>query len=168
VTARSEGTDRGSEFVVRLPRVRSADTFAAARAQAAAPDRTTPAGARVLVVDDNEDAAEMLAAVLELRGCTVAVAHDGPAALELAATQSFDAGLLDVGLPVMDGYELAGRLRELPHLAGIRLIAVTGYGQESDRRRALAAGFDRHLVKPVDLHVLETIVNSLRPTPGPP
>jgi CheY-like chemotaxis protein len=77
----------------------------------------------------------------------------------VGSTQAFDVALLDIGLPVMDGYELAGRLRELPNLETAWLVAVTGYGQESDRRRALAAGFQEHLVKPVELGTLEAIVS---------
>jgi CheY-like chemotaxis protein len=114
----------------------------------------------VLVVDDNVDAAEMVAEALALRGCDVAVAHDAPQALELAASREFDAALLDIGLPVIDGYELAQRLRGLDNLRDARLIAVTGYGQPADKQRALAAGFHHHLVKPVDLRMLETLVTS--------
>jgi CheY-like chemotaxis protein len=119
------------------------------------------------VVDDNEDAATLLAEALTCRGHRVRVAHDAAAALRLAANQTFDIALLDIGLPVMDGYELAGKLRELRHLSRVSLVAVTGYGQGSDRRRALAAGFHHHLVKPVNLTVLNRIVDetSLRLTP---
>jgi signal transduction histidine kinase/PAS domain-containing protein len=163
VTANSEGAGRGSEFVVRLPRVQRDDATAAEPAQAhpLAPD-TTVTGTRILVVDDNRDAAEMLQSALEIYGCQVEVAHDGPQALKLAATHVFDAALLDIGLPVMDGYELAGRLKRQPNLEHARLVAVTGYGQDSDRRRALAAGFEEHLVKPVDMGKLQKIVSSLR------
>jgi signal transduction histidine kinase len=157
VTAHSAGPGRGSEFIVRLPR---ADGAAQAAAPAAKQDLgpQARAGIRVLVVDDNEDAAEMLAAALASRGAIVQVAHDAPAALQLAATERFDAALLDIGLPVIDGHELAQRLRALASMRDARLIAVTGYGQESDRRRALAAGFDHHVVKPVDLLALEQLL----------
>ena len=114
-----------------------------------APRTPTPAK-RVLVVDDNEDAAEGLSLALKLRGYATAVAHDGPQAIACASTFNPEIALLDIGLPVMDGYELAGRLRALPGLAGLRIIAVTGYGQESDRARSRAAGFHAHLVKPTD------------------
>jgi CheY-like chemotaxis protein len=93
-----------------------------------------------------------------LRGCQVHVAYDAAAALQLATAQAFDLALLDIGLPVMDGYELAGRLRGLGHLTDAWLIAISGYGQESDRRRALAAGFHHHFVKPVDLSALDQLV----------
>ncbi|MBC8119249.1 MAG: response regulator, partial [Burkholderiaceae bacterium] len=161
VTANSEGTDRGSEFIVRLPRALSGPASATAPTQ----PRTMPPGDAngllILVVDDNEDGAEMLAAALRLQGCDVRVAHDGPAALRIAASHKFAAALLDIGLPVMDGYELARHLREMEGLSATKLIAVTGYGQDSDRERALAAGFEQHLVKPVDFATLETLVKSL-------
>jgi CheY-like chemotaxis protein len=157
VSARSDGPGKGSEFIVRLP---------AARRTAAAADRTPAPGmreavtppawaARILVVDDNEDGAEMLAQALAGQGYDTRVAHDAPTALRVAAEFAPDIAFLDIGLPVMDGYELASHLRELPGLAGLRLIAVTGYGQESDRRRTREAGFHHHLVKPVDLAAVE-------------
>lgn len=152
VTAHSAGPDRGSEFVVRLPRAPAMAKDAPSGQQALARDGA--GGTRLLVVDDNEDAAEMLAAALASHGCVVRVANDAPAALQIAATEQFDAALLDIGLPVIDGYELAVRLRALATMGNARLIAITGYGQASDRQRALAAGFNHHLVKPVDLRVL--------------
>ena len=124
------------------------------------PDSLATAPLRVLVVDDNEDSAEMLAEALKAKGYLTGIAHDAPAALRVAEALTPDIAFLDIGLPVMDGYELAGRLRGLPGLAGIRLIALTGYGQESDRQRTRAAGFDHHLVKPVDFDVLEAVVSS--------
>jgi signal transduction histidine kinase len=162
VSAYSAGPDRGSEFVVRLPRARQEDAAGAPSRQPAAIRPGSARGLRVLVVDDNADATDMLASALAFQGCEVEVAHDGLEALRLGQARSFDAALLDIGLPVMDGYELASRLRELPNLARTRLVAVTGYGQESDRRRALAAGFEEHLVKPVDIATLEAIVSGLR------
>jgi len=110
---------------------------------------------RILVVDDNEDGAEMLAEVLIGKGYDTRVAYDAPEALRVAAEFRPGLALLDLGLPVMDGYELATHLRDLPGLAGIRLIAVSGYGQASDRRRTRDAGFHGHLVKPVDLEAIE-------------
>ena len=109
----------------------------------------------VLVVDDNEDAAATLAAALRMLGHAVHVAHDGPSALELAGRVAFDLALLDIGLPVMDGYELARHLRA----AGTRpiaLVAITGYGQERDQRQSAEAGFDAHLVKPVTIETLKS------------
>ena len=111
----------------------------------------TPTGAsiRVLVVEDNVDSAESLRMLLELCGYEVALAQDGRQALELAQSLRPEVVLCDIGLPGMDGYQVATHLRERPELASSRLIAVTGYGLADDRRRALACGFDAHLVKPV-------------------
>jgi len=109
------------------------------------------AGTSVLVVDDNEDAAVLLADVLEMLGCCTRVAHDGPAVLEIALAYVPDIALVDIGLPAMDGYELTRRLRALQPWRGVRMIAVTGYGQEDDRKRSQEAGFDQHLIKPLDL-----------------
>ena len=99
-------------------------------------------------------------------GYDTRVAHDGPTALRVAAEFTPDIALLDIGLPVMDGYELASHLREIPGLAGLRLVAVTGYGQESDRQRTREAGFHHHLVKPVDIDAIEATL-SLQQPPGP-
>jgi CheY-like chemotaxis protein len=101
-------------------------------------------------VDDNADGAESLAMVLRLAGHEVVVAHDGPSGLRAAASQQPDVVVLDIGLPGMDGYEAARRLRRLPGLESARLIALTGYGQDRDRQAAHAAGFDEHHVKPLD------------------
>lgn len=158
VAARSDGPGKGSTFEVRLPRARPD------RARTPPPpelrEGAAPATAalRVLLVDDNEDAVEMLATVLDLRGYRTTIAHDGAEALAKAAGASFDAALLDIGLPVMDGYELAEKLRELPTMRDATLVALTGYAQASDRARSLAAGFAHHLVKPVDLRVVEQIL----------
>jgi len=160
VTAHSHGQDRGSQFIVRLPRAPAGSAPAALSRSAPGLDAKAPLRRRVLVVDDNVDAAEMLAEALTLRGCEVELAYDAPQALEIAARSKFDAALLDIGLPVIDGYELAQRLRALDNLRDTRLIAVTGYGQPADKQRALAAGFHHHLVKPVDLRKLETLVTT--------
>lgn len=160
VQAHSDGPDQGSELVVRLPSASS--TMVAAPASPDLDATATAkrwAGKRVLIVDDNEDAATLLAEALELRGCEVKVAFDAAAALRLASVGTFDLALLDIGLPVMDGYELAGRLRELGHHAP--LLALTGYGQPSDTQRAMDAGFQRHLVKPVDLAELDGLAERL-------
>jgi CheY-like chemotaxis protein len=112
----------------------------------------------VLVVDDNVDAASMLQEFLSALGHEATVAHDGVAALELAGTFNPQVALLDIGLPVMDGYELARKLRERLGAATPRLIAVTGYGQDADRAQARAAGFDHHLVKPIVLTALTPLL----------
>jgi CheY-like chemotaxis protein len=116
--------------------------------------------ARILVVDDNQDGAEMLAELLAGRGYDIRVALDAPAALTIAAEFTPDFALLDIGLPVMDGWELAARLRELPGLARLLLIAVTGYARKEDRQRTLEAGFHLHLVKPIDLDALEATLRT--------
>jgi signal transduction histidine kinase len=159
VHAESDGMGRGSTLTVRLPRVEGDRTATRSVARPASPSRRSENQKNVLVVDDNEDAATLLAEALACRGHQVRLAHDAVAALRLAADQAFDVALLDIGLPVMDGYELAGRLRALRHLTRVSLVAVTGYGQDTDRRKALAAGFHHHLVKPVNLTVLNRIVD---------
>jgi CheY-like chemotaxis protein len=161
----SDGHGRGSEFVVRLPAAPTVLANGEGRTTAAPALRSdTTEGLRVLVVDDNEDAADLLAAALTFQGHEARVAHDGPGALRICGDDfTPQVALIDIGLPVMDGYELAERLRALPGGDQLRLIAVTGYGQPSDRQRARAAGFDAHLVKPVDL---DTLTRALRePTP---
>jgi CheY-like chemotaxis protein len=121
---------------------------------------------RVLVVDDNEDAADLLAEVLRARGHRVRVAFDGPTALAAVEEEPPRIALLDLGLPVMDGFELARRLRDRLGPAAPSLVAVTGYGQEPDRRASAQAGFQVHLVKPVDLDDVCEVVERLA-GPGP-
>jgi CheY-like chemotaxis protein len=155
VQAFSEGPGRGSQLVVRLPLatpVRPQPTRAASASQAEASRRL-----RVLVVDDNVDAANMLGQLLSLTGHEVSLAHDGPAALAAAVGTPLDLVLLDIGLPGMDGYEVARRLRDTGH-EGTALVALTGYGREDDIRRSLDAGFDHHLAKPIDFGELQRIV----------
>jgi CheY-like chemotaxis protein len=112
----------------------------------------------VLVVDDNQDAADSLALLVQVAGHEVRTAHDGPTALEVAKTFRPEVVLLDIGLPRMDGYEVARQLRKQPGLEKVVLAAVTGYGQEEDRRRTHEAGIDEHLVKPVDPTDLEKVL----------
>jgi CheY-like chemotaxis protein len=164
VSARSGGQGKGSEFIIRLPLEGRADAGADALPVTSAALAATPgAGAvRILVVDDNQDGAEMLSDALTGKGYDTRVAHDAPSALGLAAEFSPHVALVDLGLPVMDGYELAAHLRDLPGLAGLRLIALTGYGQESDLRRTRDAGFDGHLVKPVEIDAIEA---AIKPAP---
>jgi CheY-like chemotaxis protein len=151
IEARSDGPGRGSEFIVRLPLVPPA----AARVGGVKPTAArTSRPRRILVVDDNADAAESLAASLELCGHITHVEHDATSALSSAEVFGPEVALLDLGLPDLDGYELAGRLREHPRLRGVRLIAVTGYGRAADRERTTAAGFDAHYVKPVAIEEL--------------
>jgi PAS domain S-box-containing protein len=158
ITAESAGPGRGSTFVVRLPALAQAAAVATSP-----PPLVVPAGeaqGRVLIVDDNQDAAMLLAEALEMAGFSTEVAHDGASALRVADRFAPDVALLDLGLPLMDGYEVARRLRA-SRGASPRLIAVTGYGQASDRRRSREAGFDVHLVKPVDLPELQQAVTRL-------
>jgi CheY-like chemotaxis protein len=121
---------------------------------------------RVLIVDDNEDAAAMMAEALTMRGHIICIAADGPAALTVATEFDPDLAVLDIGLPVMDGYELARRLQDTAGLSHVPLIAVTGYGQEQDRQRSAAAGFVAHLVKPVDITQLLELVATLGAADG--
>jgi CheY-like chemotaxis protein len=168
VRAYSEGEGRGSEFVVTLPRAAGEVTQTLGRdpaAVASLDDGGRHPAERILIVDDNQDGAELLATLLLAKGHDTRVAHDGPTALRLAAAFLPNIAFLDLGLPVMDGYELASRLREIPGLDRLRLVAVTGYGQESDRRRTCEAGFDHHLVKPVDIAAIEATL--ARPSQAP-
>lgn len=158
VSVASDGPGHGSEFTVRLPLLRTEASGADPSVASAALSRTTAKQTlRVLIVDDNQDAAETLAELLQMWGHQVHLAHEGRSAIDAALTFEPDLVLLDIGLPVMDGYEVARRLRN--HAGDrLRLVAVTGYGQETDRRRAQAAGFQHHLVKPVDLEELRSLL----------
>jgi CheY-like chemotaxis protein len=115
---------------------------------------------RLLVVDDNHDAAQMLSEVLQIYGYATRVAYNGISALEVAKSFRPDVALVDIGLPAMDGYQLARKLRQLPELRATRLFAVTGHGQLADRRRSAQAGFERHLLKPVDLKELRRLIDA--------
>jgi PAS domain S-box-containing protein len=154
VEARSDGPGHGAEFLVRMPLApeRPALNEPARAAVSAMPQR------RVLVVEDNVDAAETLEEMLRLWGHEVAVAHDGRAGVEKARTFEPDVVLCDIGLPVMDGYQVARAIRADPALAPTLLVAVTGYALAEDQRRAAAAGFDRHLGKPVAIDVIEDLL----------
>ena len=159
VEALSEGAGWGSELVVRLPLAASPPAELAVPV-ANGDATTTTAPLRVLVVDDNVDAARTLAQFLALSGHRVTLAHDGPAALAAAAALPPQLVLLDIGLPGMDGYTVAARLRGAGHDRAA-LVAVTGYGQDDDLRRSKAAGFDRHLVKPIDGDALRKLLAEL-------
>jgi signal transduction histidine kinase len=153
IDAASPGPGLGSTFTVRLP---------LAPAPVPADGAATPAARgrarRVLVVDDNVDAADSLALLLRLGGHEVATAQDGPAAIEAARRQPPEVVFLDIGLPGMDGYEVARRLRADPATAGTRLVALTGWGADEDRRRSHDAGFDLHLTKPVEAEAIERVL----------
>jgi two-component system, OmpR family, response regulator len=133
--------------------------------QAVVPKVAEPASnqaLRILVVDDNVDAAESIAMLLSLDGHDVRSVHDAQRALDLAAEFGPDLVLLDIGLPGMDGYEVARRLRLRQDVTNVRLVAVTGYGQQEDRDRARDAGFDQHLVKPVEPDALNAVLGSVQ------
>jgi signal transduction histidine kinase/CheY-like chemotaxis protein len=158
ITASSPGLGQGSEFVVRLPALpahaASEGPTQNGDARPASPN-PKPSSRRILIVDDNVDAAESLRILLSLVGYEVQLAHDGLAALRVAADFQPEVILLDIGLPRLDGYEVARRLRERPEMAKVLLIALTGYGQDEDRRRSHEAGFNAHLVKPIELTDLQ-------------
>jgi len=167
IEARSEGPGRGSEFIVRLPMVAEQTTHDATTAAAsAATPPPEPRRERVLVVDDNIDAAETLSRMLRLQAHEVLMAHDGVAALAAASQMNPDVVLLDIGLPQLDGLEVARRLRERAEGPRPLLVAMTGFGQDEDRARTAAAGFDHHLTKPVDVQLLNTLIQTAR-SPSP-
>jgi signal transduction histidine kinase/ActR/RegA family two-component response regulator len=161
VRAESEGQGRGARFTVSLPRLAARTAVALPPPSAARPNTLVDALDRplqVLIVDDNRDAADMLAAMLEEEGHHVHAVYGADEALALAGRQPLDACILDIGLPGMDGYELAQRLRALPHTSQALLVALTGYGQASDRARAMQAGFDEHMVKPADADAIRRVL----------
>jgi PAS domain S-box-containing protein len=161
VEAHSDGPGCGSEFIVRLPARTPQEEPADVDVDADVP--AAGAGMKILVVDDNRDAADACAALLELSGHHVQTAYAGRRALELAEAFRPHALLLDIGLPDLDGYQLAAKIRAAPWGRGITLIAVTGWGQEEDRRRAFDAGCDHHLTKPIAAETVESLLQSLRP-----
>jgi signal transduction histidine kinase/CheY-like chemotaxis protein len=157
---------RGSRFVVRLaavpaPAIATPGVLPSASASARRTPLTTarPHGLKLQIVDDNVDAAESLRLLLGANGHHIAVSHDGPSALEQAAAFEPEVVFLDIGLPGIDGYEVARRMRQIPALAGALIVAMTGYGQPDDLKRSLAAGFDRHLIKPVDPDAIEHLLD---------
>jgi CheY-like chemotaxis protein len=154
VAAHSEGPGRGTEFTVRLP-----VSEASADASAVTPEDAPVGSLRILVVDDNVPAAKLLVRLLRKLGDhEVITAHDGEGALAAAEAYRPELILLDIGLPRMDGYEVARRLRARPEFDAVLLAALTGYGTEDDRRRTAAAGFDTHLVKPPGVDMLREII----------
>jgi signal transduction histidine kinase/ActR/RegA family two-component response regulator len=167
VTARSEGLGTGSEFVIRLPlfireRIESGQTIQlSALEQSMTNAEGTRTQRRILVADDNNDALESLATLLQLSGHEVYTAANGAVALESAEQHRPEVVLLDIGMPKLDGYEVARRIRAQPWGQRITLVALTGWGQDSDRRRSQEAGFDSHLVKPLDLDKLTELLAAL-------
>jgi signal transduction histidine kinase len=174
VTARSDGLGHGSEFVIRLPlfireRIESGQPLqqlSALEQSMTNADLATRTQRRILVADDNNDALESLATLLQLSGHEVYTASNGAVALESAEQHRPEVVLLDIGMPKLDGYEVARRIRAQPWGQRITLVALTGWGQESDRKRSQEAGFDSHLVKPLDLDKLTELLAAL-PLAGP-
>jgi PAS domain S-box-containing protein len=157
VHAYSAGPGQGSEFTLQLPALASPSRNANA---SAAPEPNSGPSRRVLVVDDNVDAAETIAMILRLSGHQVLCAYDGRAALARVNEYKPDIILLDIGLPEVDGYEVARRIRSTASLRDVRIVAISGYGQDEDRRRSHDAGIDHHLTKPVDLDALRSFVET--------
>ncbi len=154
VEASSPGPGQGSPFTVHLPRVARASVAACENAK-------SPPGEgrlRILIVEDNDDAREMLRTLLDLAGHETHEAADGLEGLRLATELKPQVALIDLGLPGLDGLELASRIRAMPGTATMELVALTGYGQMQDRQRTRAAGFDQHVVKPVDPETLEKVL----------
>jgi PAS domain S-box-containing protein len=165
IEARSAGLGKGCEFILRMPLMeQECEAFIDASDEQRQSGEAT-SGYRLLIVDDNKDAAMSLALLLQMQGHEVRVAHDGPSALAIAPAYLPNLILLDIGMPGMDGYEVARRLRREPGLESVVLAALTGWGQQEDRRRTAQAGFDHHLVKPVDGKTLEELLSTLQAIP---
>jgi CheY-like chemotaxis protein len=148
---------KGSEFVIRLP---TAERPAPVTSPEGVPPEEAIRKARILVVDDNVDTARGMARLLKLIGHDVAVAHDGPKAIEVAREYNPEFILLDIGLPGMSGYEVAAKLRREECCLDAVIVAVSGYGQDEDRRRSKASGFDHHLTKPLDHEALMSLLSA--------
>lgn len=164
VDVRSEGAGRGSEFVVRLPLGTTGQAVPRSHGIAGPANAVLPRG--ILVADDNRDSAKSLGMLLKLLGADVLVVYSGWHALEVLAAYQPDVVFLDIGMPGMDGYEVAQRIRNSPMCRATTLIALTGWGQEEDRLRSQAAGFDYHLIKPADFDVLQSILTSVVDRPA--
>lgn len=156
VTASSDGVGKGCDFTVSLPALDTAPLTSPDFQKTS--DKPRRHGLRVLIVDDNRDIAEGLARLLRRKGHTVDAAYEGYSAIEKVKTLNPEAVLLDLGLPGMDGYELISRLHQEPHCERARFIAISGYGQEDDRRRTREAGFHHHLLKPIDQNALDELL----------
>lgn len=162
IEGHSPGLGKGSEFTIHLPVSHQPSSNEVPMQQDPAMASTSVPGRRVLIVDDNSDTGGVFTEIIRGLGHEVAYATDGAAALELACEFRPEVALLDIGLPEMSGYELARRLRELPGLETLFLVALTGYGREEDRRAAQDAGFNLHLVKPIDAERLQSLLATLR------
>ena len=161
IEGRSDGEQQGAEFVVRLPlaAAKCDETMrGAGNGQPRAPNVR-----RVLVADDNRDSADLLGEIVAQLGSEVTLAYDGEEAVERARAFQPDVAVLDIGMPKMDGYEAARRIRSESGERSVKLVALTGWGQAEDRRRAREAGFDEHLVKPVELAALRALLAATPP-----
>jgi signal transduction histidine kinase/ActR/RegA family two-component response regulator len=163
IQASSPGAGLGSEFTIELPLLRASPASASLPGARADAEAARLRGRRVLIVDDSRDSADSLTAVLRMLGAESRAAYSGADALDVLAGWRPDAVLLDVGMPDMSGHEVARRVREHPGLRNVKLIAITGWGQEEDRMRSARAGFDHHLVKPVRIDVLADLLAALDP-----
>jgi CheY-like chemotaxis protein len=161
VSARSSGAGQGSEFAIHLPRALIVDD-AALPADPPGPDARAMRPLRVLVADDNRDAADSLATILDMSGNDVSVAHSGEEALRLALLEQPQVIILDIGMPGMNGYEVARRVRALAWGEKVLLIAVTGWGQAEDKQRSRDAGFDHHFTKPIDVGEVESLLSNFQ------
>jgi CheY-like chemotaxis protein len=162
VEAQSAGRGHGSEFVVRLPAL---DESAAAPPEPRINEPTKMPGRRILIVDDSRDAATSLAILLKLTGNETHTAFDGLKAVEAAATLRPEVVFLDIGLPSLNGYEVCRRIRGQPGGKGMLVVALTGWGQEEDRKKCRDAGFDSHLVKPIQLPALTKLLANFQSAP---
>ena len=159
IEVHSDGVERGSEFVVKLPDLLAAKHPPPDNAKAPLSESVSPTTSRrVLIADDNIDGAESLAMLIEFSGHNVYLAHTGVDAFQMAATHRPHVAILDIGMPGMDGYQVAKRIKDQPWGLHMMLIALTGWGQEDDKRRAMQAGFDHHLTKPVDPEILDKLL----------
>jgi len=160
----SAGPGQGSEFVLKLPLVNAEPERTEESGKHARPRRASPSGIRILVVDDNRDAALSLATLLRLQGHDVQMANDGRSAIEVARSIRPNVIFLDLGMPEMDGFEVARAICRVPELSQAKLVALTGWGQPEDRRRTAEAGFIHHLVKPVELRAIDELMTTFSRT----
>jgi CheY-like chemotaxis protein len=158
VEARSAGLGRGSEFILRLPHDMEGDSDMPVETRSVPSPQQASGGLTIVIADDNRDSADSLKMLLELDGHTIHVANDGQEALDLVEQIRPRLALLDIGMPRLNGYEVATKIRQKPWGREVRLVAFTGWGQSQDRERALSAGFDKHLTKPVDFDAVRSIV----------
>jgi PAS domain S-box-containing protein len=166
VEARSDGIGRGSQFIVRLPTVSTREVAAPVADASSTAQSDAPRPRRILIVDDNRDGAETMAMLIQAIGHEARMVHEGSAAAEAARSYAPDLVLLDIGLPGMDGYQVARQFKGYDDLRHIRLAAATGYGQDEDRKRAVEAGFDEFLVKPISFEKLQELISRLEGPTG--